>query len=817
MKFRSLIGREGPGTMFGNYLTLAFRSILKNKLVSLINLGGLSVALAFGMLAVVFSYNELTYDHFHVNAERIYRINQRMGDRSMSRTPWPLGPAIANEFPDATVVRVFKSSGSVANGEKSLRFWVSNVDPSFLDVFSFPMAIGDASTALRDVRSIVITEKVARRLFPDTNPVGEVITINKEKAYTVTGVLSSLPENSSLVFDCLVHADAADELLNTWVSVSVRTVAKPGSPAHAGRESPNSKLWMVPVATTYVFLPEYLEPRNIEDRLPEIVRRARGLQATTPISMSLQPLKEMRFDRHAFGVERAINPVYIYVFLGIAFVVITISSVNYSALAIGRGLSRAKEAGVRRLFGAGKRQFISQFLMESVLMALMALVVGVGLMSAILPQFNSLVGAKISMSGQLSVTTLLFVLFLTLAVGITAGLYPALALSRLQPVDVLYARPESVNPGFLMRFLLVIQFAMSMIMMMGALGMAAQLNLLVNKNPGFRTDGVITVKTGGLRESSPGLVDVYARKIASYPNIIGVARGQHPLSNRKSIEGFAEAEGRKVHGVETIAVDYDFLRTLEFPMLEGRDFSRLLSTDRNAVIINETLMKQLGWQSAKNRVVDWNGNGDAPIIGVVRDFHFKSFHKQVAPAVIFLQPEFCDLLFVVSTSGENGDILDILRKEWHEIAPSQPFRAGFLEDELRDQYKKDEKWLNAIQFPAILALGLACLGAFGLTSFSVARRTKEIGIRKVFGTSVSRLMARLSIDFTKIVIPAAIGAGPVAYFALREWLQNFVYRIDLIAPIIAGAVLASVFVMLAVSCQTYMAAMQNPADTLRDE
>ena len=368
-----------------------------------------------------------------------------------------------------------------------------------------------------------------------------------------------------------------------------------------------------------------------------------------------------------------------------------------------------------------------------------------------------------------------------------------------------------------MRMLLVIQLAMSMIMMMGALGMSAQLNLLVNKNPGFRTDGVIAVRTGGLRESSPGLVDVYARKIGSYPNIIAVARGQHPLSNRKSIGGFAEAEGRKVHGVETIAVDYGFLKTLEFPMLEGRDFSRLLSTDRNAVIINQALMKQLGWQSAVNRVVDWNGNGDAPIIGVVRDFHFKSFHQQVAPAVIFLKPEFCDLLFVVSSSGENGDMLDILRKEWHEIAPSQPFRAGSLEDELRDQYKKDEKWLNAIRLPAILALGLACLGAFGLTSFSVARRTKEIGIRKVFGTSISRLMARLSIDFTKIVILAAIGAGPVAYFALREWLQSFVYRIDLIAPIIAGGVLTSAFVMLAVSCKTYVAAMLNPADTLRDE
>ena len=801
--------------MLGNYMTLAFRSILKNKLTSLINLGGLSVALAFSMLAVVFAYNELTYDLFHVNADRIYRIQQRTGDQIMSRTAWPLGPAVANEIPDATVVRVFKSGGSVAYGEKSSRFRVSYVDPSFLDAFSFPMAMGDASTALHDVRSIVITEKVARRLFPGEDPLGKVVTINKKDAYTVTGVLSRLPENSSIVFDCLVPAHAGDKLLNSWASVSVRVVRKDSSDKVPG-EIPDLS-WMIQVATTYVYLPEHLHPRIVEERLPRVVQRAWGRQATGNVKMTLQPLREVRFDRHTQGVERTSNPVYIYVFLGIALVVITITCVNYSAMAIGHALTRAKEAGVRRLFGAGRRQFVSQYLAESVLMALIALVVGLGLVSAILPQFNSLVGAKISMMGQLSATTLLCIVLVTLAVGISAGLYPALVLSRLQPADVLYARPESVNPGFLMRLLLIIQFSMSMILMMVAVVMAAQLNLLVNTNPGFRTDGVIAVYTGGLREISPGLADVYARKITSYPNITGVARGQHPLSNRKSIGGFARAEGRTVRGVETIAVDYGFLQTLEFEMMEGRDFSRLLSTDQDAVIINQTLMNQFGWQSAVGRDVDWNGNGDVPIIGVVRDFHFKSFHEQVAPAVIFLEPEYCDLSFVISTSGKDRDILDILQKEWQEIAPSQPFRAKFIEDDLKNQYKKDEKWLNAIRLPAILALGLACLGAFGLTSFSVARRTKEIGIRKVFGTPVSRLMARLSIDFTKILILAAIVAGPVAYIALKEWLESYVYRIDLIAPIIAGAALTSAFVMFAVSCKTYRAATLNPANTLRDE
>ena len=802
--------------MFRNYLALAIRSLLRNKLVSLINICGLSIALAFGILAVALAHHEWTYDLFHVNVDRIYRICQRTGDQLTSRTPWPLGPAIAEGFPDANVVRVYRAGGSIAHGQNSFRVGISYVDPSFLDVFSFPIMMGDASDALQDVGSIVITEKVARRLFAGANPVGKFVTINEKEAYTVTAVLSRLPDNSSIVFDCLLHADAGEELLKSRVSVSAGYLAAGGAPGGATGRFSSSVLWMFQVVTTYLIAPEYLEPRDIKERLAKVVQKARGREATTIGSLSLQPLNEVHFDQHTRGFEPAINPLYIYIFLGIALIVITISCVNYSGLAMGSALLRAKEAGVRRLFGARRRQLVFQYLVESVLLALLALVVGMGLMVSIMPSLQSLIGTRISMYGQLSVLTSSYAFLLTMAIGMLAGLYPALALSRLQPVEVLEARFASVNPGFLMRLLLFIQFAMSMVLTMGALAMAAQLDLLANKNPGFRTDGVIVVETGRLRETSPGLLDVYEKRIASYPNIIGVAGGQHPLSNKQRLRGFLKAEGKKVKSVENIAVDYDFLNTLEFTMLEGRDFSRLYSTDRDAVIVNQALMKQFGWQSVKNKVVEWGGE-DVPIIGAVRDFHFRSFHHQVAPAIIFLGSECCNRLFVVSSSNDDFHVIETLRKEWHKVAPYQPFRARFLEDDLKNQYKKDEKWLIAIQLPAILALGLACLGAFGLTSFSVARRTQEIGIRKVLGTTIPRLMARLSIDFLKVVILATLIAGPIAYLVLREWLQNFVYRINLNEPIITGAVLTFAFVMLAVSYKTYRAATANPANTLRRE
>lgn len=776
--------------MFRNYMTMAFRSLLKNKLISLINISGLSIALASAILAMVFAHSEWTYDLFHANVDRIFRVRLKIRDQVINRTPLPLGPAIASEMPDVKVVRVRKGRRSIENGENSFRVSVNYVDPSFLEVFSFPMLMGDASTALRDLHSIVITKDLARKLFQDVSPLGRVVILNTGVAYKVSGVLSTLPENSSIVFDCLLPFNALGESRNSWKVFG---------------------------ASTFVLLPSYMERRYCEDRLPAVVRSGWGNKATATISLLLQPYNEVHLDQYRRGVEPTSNPIYMYVFLGVSLSVIAISCVNYSALTIGRTFSRAKEAGVRRLLGAERRQLVSQYLMESGLLVLLALIVGLGLVGSLLPSFSSVVGRKLSLTGQLNVVTSLCILLLTASIGLLAGLYPALALSRLQSVKVLYARAASVKSGSLMRLLLVTQFAMSMVLIMATVAMAAQLNLLVTKNPGFRTDGVIVVDTGRLLETSAGLVDVYEGKIASYPNIIGVARGQHPLSNRQAIIGFVKAEGRIVDRVENIAVDYGFLKTLEFKLLEGRDFSRLYSIDPNAVIINQALMRRLGWQTAANKVVDWNAGKDAPIIGVVRDFHFKSFHEKVAPAVIFLKPEFCRKLYIVSTSDEGRRTLDILRKEWHEIVPSQAFRARFIEDDLKIQYKKDENWLHAVQLSAILALGIACLGAFSLTSFSVDRRTKEIGIRKVFGATVPRLMAYLSFDFIKIVILAAIIAVPIVYFFLKEWLRDFVYRIDLIVPIIAGGLLTFAFVVFTVSSKTYRAATLNPAKTLNSD
>ena len=777
--------------MIRNFAIMAFRCFLRNKLIFVVNLGGFSIALAFGVLAIVYVHNDWTYDRFHVNAPYIYRVCLEREDRFNAVTPWPLGPALTSRFPDLKIVRVHRSGGFIGDGEKSFRVKVSLVDPLFLKVFSFPLATGDASTALRDLRSIVITEKVARKLFPDTDPVGKVVMLNRgsEEAYTVSGVLSSIPENSSIMFDCLLPLDpAGGGMLNSWSVISG--------------------------TTTYVLLPEFVDRSDLQYGLDEIVKRGWGKE--TKASLFLQPLKEIHFDRRIRGVETVGSPGYGYVMLGIAFIVIAIASVNFVALTIGRMSMRTKEVGVRRLLGAKKRQLIAQYLGESILLALIALTLSVVLVDAMLPRFNSLVGTQISLYGQASVTKISYVVTLAVATGVVAGLFPAVVFSRLQPAEVLCGRSIALTPGLLMRFLLVVQSAMAMVLVMGTLAMAIQYTRLIRMNPGFEINGVIVVETGDLVFFSPGVVDVYMKRIAAYPNVLGVARSQHPLNSRYFSRGFVEAEGITIRDVETIAVDHDFLKTLGFTLLEGRNFAREMSSDRRAVIVNEAFKKQFGWHRVSNNVIDLNGNGDHEVIGVVQDFHFRSYHHKVGPAVFFLSPEYCRRVFV-RIASEERNALDILRKEWEDIAPSKPFRAAFLQDELKHQYKKDRQWLNAVQFSAILALSLSCLGAFALTSLAVAHRAKEIGIRKVFGSTTPRLMALLCSDFLKLTGLATLFASPVAYYTLREWLQSFSYRIDLIVPIIAGGGLTFVIVLLVVSYRTYRGATLNPVATLRCE
>ena len=435
-----------------------------------------------------------------------------------------------------------------------------------------------------------------------------------------------------------------------------------------------------------------------------------------------------------------------------------------------------------------------------------------------LPTFNALMGKELAVK-YIDLTTILYVSTLTLTIGAISGFYPALILSRFQTVEILSARLATLKPTILLRILLILQFSLSTMLLIGAFTMTRQIDFLKNKDLGFYIDNVIVISTFDLRKISPNAIDVYKDKIATYPQIIGTTRVGHALSNSTRIRGFFKVGEKVINGVAIIDVGYDFVKTMNLKLLEGRDFSRVISTDKNnAIIINEAFVKHLGWKNGAGQVFsDRNGNGPATVVGVVKDFHFRSLHHTVAPAALILNPEIFSYLLVRISPDDIPETLEFLRKEWQQIAPSTNFKSTFLKDDIDRQYRKDRRWFSTIRFSAIFALCLASLGAFGLTTLSMTQRSQEIGIRKVLGASVNQLMVLLSKDFIKWVILANVIAWPIAYYTLSAWLQVFAYRIDLILPMAVGSGLTLIVVAVTVSIQTYRAATDHPVNALRHE
>ena len=776
--------------MVRSYFILAIRNLFRHKMISVINVVGISIAIAFVILAFLFIQHEWTYDRFHANAHRIYRLGIQNRYEMSCNTPGPLGPAFAHAFPHAKVTRIYHSGGTIRYGTLSFRVKLKYVDPSFLDMFTFSLSKGDAKTALQDLRSIVLTEEIAQKLSLRNQPIGKSVTLYEED-YIVSGIASNIPKNSSIVFDGLLPFDAAgNPNLNSWYA----------------RDN----------TSTYVLLPEYAEVQQIETGMQDIIK---GRWEEDP-KLFFQSLGDIHFNQHIKGSEPTSSPIYSYVLLGIALIVVIIASVNFIALAIGRSSIRAKEIGIRKLVGAGRWQVIFQLMGESIILSLLALCIGIGLAELLLPSFNAFVGMKLSLLAHWNISRLLAIIILSLVIGVLAGLYPALVLSRFQPIEILTVRTKHLSPSVLIRVMGVFQFAMSMALIMGAIAMVAQIDFLKNKNLGFDPKNLVVIQgygTGGVFDSKK--LDIYKDRISSYPTVIGAAKTGNELSNKARAKGEVKAEGKIVSGVGIISVGYDYLMLTGFKLLEGRDFSKAVKTDLyESAIVNETFIKIFGWQKGVGKTMLTTFTfGETKIIGVVEDFHFRSLHAEVAPAVIKLAPDTCIRLLVRIAPDNVASTVDILKKEWEKVSPDIPFRLAFLEDNLASQYEKDQRWFHIIIFSAALAICLSCLGAFGLTTLSVARKTHEIGIRKVMGASVPHLMSLLSRDFIILVLIANAIAAPVAYYFTSEWLRAFAYQIGLTMPLLAGGILTLGVVLITVSIQTYRAATADPVQILRHE
>ena len=770
-------------SLFSSYLKTAIRNLARHRIYSAINIIGIAIGLAFCILTFLFTYNEWTYDTFHENADRIYRVS--------GITPDPLGPALTEAFPDMQTVRFRSTGGKIGTEDLAFQAHLGVVDPNFLDIFSFSVIHGDPAQALQDKYSALITEKIAQKYFNNANPVGELLPIQRGEEiqnYTITGIIKNVPKNSTIQFDVLLPFERA-----SWVQAKNQ--------------------WNTHYLTTYMMLPPNVSPNSVEQQFPRLTKIWWGEKSEK--ELKLLPITQMHFAQIR-GVYNSSNPVYSYILSGIAILVLFIACVNFITLTLGRQATRAREVGLRKVVGAGRMQIANQFIGESLLLIFIALIIGIAIAEITLPTFNNLADKSLSMSDGLNTTTLAFLMLLVSFVGITAGGYPAFILSRLQPTQIITSRLQIKTGNRFGKVLVIFQFALSIFFIIVTLMMSKQLTFLRAQPLGYQTEHVVAIQTHALERESKTFPNVFRDALLSHPSVISTTWLNHYFTNTMSSRADVTYEGNPRQYVENIYIDYDLFKTLDMKLIAGREYDREFPTDaKKSIIVNEALVKKFGIEDPVGKTI--KHGRDKTIIGVVQNFHFRSLHHEVEPAVLSLRAITVRLLVRIRPENVPGTIA-FMKEQWGKITPNQTFRFSFIDEDLDKQYKKEERWNLMIQYATAFAIFIASLGAFGLAALAVARRTKEIGIRKVLGASQSQILSLLSREFVLYIALSSLIAFPIAYYATNQWLQTFAYRTELgIGAFLLGSVAMFLIVLTTVTTQTLKAARANPADALRDE
>jgi putative ABC transport system permease protein len=792
--------------MFKNYLRTAIRNLRKNRGYSFLNVCGLAIGMACCILILLWVKDELSYDKFHEKADRIFRMTSEWNQRGVI-AHYPLvfsgiAPLLQNDYPEVmSYVRFDQRLNTlISSGDK--KFYEERLfytDASLFEVFTFPLVKGDPETALIEPYSIVMSEKMAEKYFGSENPVGQTLTVDNEHDYKITGIMKKIPRNSHVQFDFLASM----------------TTLEAQDPRYG-------KLWAWN-CYTYLLLPPGYSYLDLEKKFPDFIRRHRGEEAAEAYTFSLQPLTSIHLHSNLGSeIEPNGDIRYVYIFSIIAFFILLIACINFMNLSTARSANRAKEVGVRKVLGADRIRLIRQFLGESLFLSLMALPIAVALVMLFLPAFNTLTGKDLIIDYFGNSVFYLGLIGILLFVGLISGSYPAFFLSTFRPAEVLRGKLKAGSGSVLFRkVLVVVQFSISIVLIAGTVIITNQLDFISKKKLGFDKEHVVVmpVSRAGIGQE----FEAFKKELLQNPGIESVCGSTSlpSLLPTRSIfipEGFEEEERLTLRNV---LVDHDFIRTFGMEIVEGRDFSRDFATDRQeAFIVNEAAVKEFGWDSAVGkRLIDLEGP-KGYVIGVVKDFHFRSKHQRIEPLILSLVPSSRYVYFVsVKIKSWNlSDTLSFLKSKWQAFSPNWPFEYFFLDDNLDRMYKSEDRLRQVFLTFTFLAIFIACLGLSGLTAFTAEQRTKEIGIRKILGASVPGVVLLLSKEFMKWVLIANAIAWPVTYFAMGRWLENFAYRISLgWAAFIVSAALALGIALITVGFQAAKAALANPADALRYE
>ena len=801
--------------MFKNHLKTAFRNIKKHKAFSAINIVGLAVGIACSILIWLFVSHERGYDRFHEKADRIYRLALRasLGDTKMNQTQTSseVFRRLAAEFPEIEKGIKFFNPGKTPVILKDRTFYESRlyaVDAPFFEVFSFPLIDGNPQTVLAEPNSMILSKTTAEKYFGTTDVVGNTIRADFSNSsgstiFHVTGISEDAPDNSHFHYDILVSSSTFPALIN-------------------------SKDWGGTNFITYLLLRPGTSKDWFDEKLKEFTRRNLGGQGFDEWVAEgnywgyyLQPITEIHLNSDLKGeFETNGNQTYVLIFSVISVIILLIACINFMNLSTAKSSLRAKEVGVRKVVGSGRRELIKQFLSESVLLSFISLALGLAAIEILLPAYRNFVGRQLSMPYLDNGAIIPSLLALGLVVGLISGSYPAFFLSSFQPISVFRGiTGRSSGSSLLRNILVVFQFAIAIFLIAGTLVVFEQLKFFQNKKLGFEKEQVLVVR-------NPGAL---GNRVTSFKEVlhrdshVTHVSGSNTLPSRSfSNMIFVSKDVANKFNLNLCVCDFDFLETLKLEIAEGRFFSREFSTDTKGVILNERAAKVLGWEEPIGKVIWTPDVGKLSVIGIIKDYHYESLHQEIRPLALLLaagsfQNEQNYISVRLSTENVFGTIRYI-GNTWKTFAPGDPFEYSFLDQDYDNLYVHEKQIRSLFSVFSFLAIFISCLGLFGLASFVADLKTKEIGVRKVLGASVPNIVLHLTKGFTKGIVLANIIAWPLAYFAMNKWLQQFAYRIGIgIWIFVLSGILALGIAFLTVSYHTIKAATADPVDSLRYE
>lgn len=790
--------------MISNYFKIASRNLWKHRGFSAINILGLAIGMSACLLISLYVSFELSYDHFHSKADRIYRVvTDIKTDHATSHkgSSWAYGPNMKKDFPEIeSFTRISRVSFLVRKGEAKFQEEKTLfADSSLFQVFDFKLIKGNPKTALQAPLNIVFTETAARKYFGDADPIGQIVLLDGEGLpATVTGIVQDLPANSQIK-------------ATMFLSASTMKRYKPDADEAWSEFEPMTYLLLKPNASAEMLVRKF--PAFLELYVGKLMAEQK-----LKYTIHLEPLKEVYLHAEYNGYLEKGNATYVYTFAAVAIFTMLIACINFINLTTARSVERAKEVGMRKVVGAGRFGVAKQFISESVLTCLLAFILSILFTALLIPQFNRLAGKEIS-PGIISDYLFVIKFFpVALATGVLAGIYPALVLSSFQPALVLKGNFKHSRKGVLLRKTLVTsQFAISIILMIGTFVIFVQMNFMQNKDLGFSKDQIVVIDTDAdakrenLREimsNSKGIT------LASRASSIPGSKNQNATSQVESANGDFQTAV-----LNELSVDFDYIPLFNLKLAAGRAFSKRFSTDSaKAMIINETAAKLFGYSEPRLAIGKrFKQSGvEGEIIGVLKDFHFQSLQESVQPLAMRIEPEYCNLVSVKVSGANLPETINRIEDEWNRLIPNRPFNYFFMDEYFDRQYRSQEQFKALFMNFAFLAIFISCLGLIGLSSYATVQRKKEVGVRKVLGGSTMSVVLLFYREFIELIAIAFIIGSPIAYYLSNKWLEGFAYRTDV--PFWTFIAVASITVFVAIlttSIQSIKAALENPIKALK--